>query len=403
MDNQKSTKQPSVNGKTSKVTTVNKNNEVYNAVSRLITDLGYGSPSQLWQAADVMSNKNKWNGGLAGSRTIIKKDFDNLIWGLRAKSNIILTKEQIDYLYASIKVSLYDYSVIEQPIPEEYFAKKAKITKANNKQAESLESEDVTNLTDSVSPEVSLTDEKSEIEVNPSKTIQPEETNPVPVSVTTSVAITEKELAKTKPTTQSKPSSAKGGTKVAARHSASKTVLVLVASFFVIFLVIVTTAITIAITSNVPFGPAVGDLEVEDASLQLLPKLPKLQNADLQLFPNIPEVGQDISTKYTVKNVGGQPLTIDRLIVGVSYDVCDGDWTKRKDKPGYGYSAIMNVHLNPGETYTYTMTRSFPLPGVYYAEPEVEIGGHWGGIKNFIYKCFTVTDGRQEDYLWKIL
>jgi len=124
--------------------------------------------------------------------------------------------------------------------------------------------------------------------------------------------------------------------------------------------------------SNIPYSPAPGRLEIE---------------TDLKLSSITTNQQEDVTTVFTIKNIGGQDINIQALGVGVRLGV---DWTGA----GFDYPGVSNINLQPNQPYTYHGTRSFSFGGSYFAEPVVKIRGNWGSIPNFSRIYFNVINSK---------
>ncbi len=96
---------------------------------------------------------------------------------------------------------------------------------------------------------------------------------------------------------------------------------------------------------------------------------------NLSLSTTIPDRNQGVTASFKVKNVGGSALTIQSLSAGARLGT---DW----NGVNVDFPAATNFTLQPGQEYIYQQSRSFNTPGVYFAEPVVQINGQWGGIPN---------------------
>ncbi len=75
------------------------------------------------------------------------------------------------------------------------------------------------------------------------------------------------------------------------------------------------------------------------------------------------QVTSIVSVTFTVKNVGGNPITIQALLAGARLGE-NWESSARNDFP-----AVTNVHLPPGEKYVYNQKGSFGKAGDYIVEP----------------------------------
>ena len=110
----------------------------------------------------------------------------------------------------------------------------------------------------------------------------------------------------------------------------------------------------------------------------------------LALSPQNPLVGQTVVGSFTVRNTGGQSITIQKLIVAVRGPNASGinDDTKVTD-----FRFDENVTLGPGQTYTYSQERSFFEAGTYLAFATYQDAqGVWRGpFSGTTPMSFTVT------------
>jgi len=98
----------------------------------------------------------------------------------------------------------------------------------------------------------------------------------------------------------------------------------------------------------------------------------------LQLSPIAPAVGQPVTVVACLENQSTQPIHWLQMEVAVRgpHARALGWRAPQEDFPGVKY-----VTLQPGQQFIYTRTRSFDLPGDYFAEPVLlNDKGHWGGI-----------------------
>src|SRR5947209_4333575 len=76
----------------------------------------------------------------------------------------------------------------------------------------------------------------------------------------------------------------------------------------------------------------------------------------LALTPASPAVNQSTTATFTVKNSGGQVITVQAFVVGAR-----DPGNANVDFPGTGA-----VTLQPGQQYTYSASRSFATAGTTY-------------------------------------
>ncbi|MBI5877330.1 MAG: FHA domain-containing protein [Chloroflexi bacterium] len=128
----------------------------------------------------------------------------------------------------------------------------------------------------------------------------------------------------------------------------------------------------ITVTPVPPQQP--GQLEIADA---------------LTLSSTTPKVNSSVTARFSVRNTGGQPVTMQRLNAGGrGPDARSQEWAARE----VDFPSVQNLTLQPGQTYAYQQSRSFDQPGEYFAEPIwQDSGGEWHGIPPFTRVWFDVT------------
>lgn len=95
----------------------------------------------------------------------------------------------------------------------------------------------------------------------------------------------------------------------------------------------------------------------------------------LSLSTTAPAINQGVSATFKVRNVGGQPMTLQTLTAGARRGT---DW----NGVNVDFPAATNIILQPGQEYIFQQSRSFDTAGAYFAEPVVQIDGQWGGISD---------------------
>jgi len=115
--------------------------------------------------------------------------------------------------------------------------------------------------------------------------------------------------------------------------------------------------------------------------------------SELRLSNTSPRVGEKVTAEFTIRNVGGSPVTIQRMVAGArgpnARNAPNNGWSA----PNVDFEAVTNLVLAPGETYTYRATRSFSTPGEYFAEAAwLPPTGEWQGIPPYQRVWFTVKD-----------
>ena len=105
------------------------------------------------------------------------------------------------------------------------------------------------------------------------------------------------------------------------------------------------------------------------------------------------EVGQPVTATFKIRNT--DPTRTKVVIWDVleassrGPDACSLGWRATS----YDFPRVLErVMLRPGDEYTYTASRSFDLPGVYFVEPtKMDLYGKWGGIGPFPRVYFAVV------------
>ncbi len=113
----------------------------------------------------------------------------------------------------------------------------------------------------------------------------------------------------------------------------------------------------------------------------------------LQLFPSAPLAGESTTVTVHLQNQSTRPIHWLKMEVAVRGPHAQSlGW----DAPQEDFPGIEYMTLQPGEEYLYVQTRSFDLPGDYFAEPVMlDDKGQWGGILPYPRVWFTVT--RKDD------
>lgn len=104
----------------------------------------------------------------------------------------------------------------------------------------------------------------------------------------------------------------------------------------------------------------------------------------LTLSNTNPRVGESITARFKVRNVGGQALVLRELSAGARRG---SDWNGVE----VDFPKVSNITLSPNQEYTYQQSRSFSIAGGHFAEPVVNING-WGGIGGANRVSFNVQN-----------
>lgn len=105
----------------------------------------------------------------------------------------------------------------------------------------------------------------------------------------------------------------------------------------------------------------------------------------LLLKPATPRVGEPVLARFSVQNVGGQPLLLERLTVGGR----QGETWDNATLADFPYHP--NVELQPGEVYTYVGQHYFAKPGNYFGAPVARINGTWQQLAGSSRMAYTVV------------
>ena len=107
-------------------------------------------------------------------------------------------------------------------------------------------------------------------------------------------------------------------------------------------------------------------------------------SSGLVLSSTNPRTGENVTVDFTVTNSGGQALTIQELTAGGRRGTdWNGEWMD--------FPHVANIVLQPGQSYRYRQSRSFPGTGAHFAEPAALINGSWGSIAGGNRVTFTVS------------
>ncbi len=93
-----------------------------------------------------------------------------------------------------------------------------------------------------------------------------------------------------------------------------------------------------------------------------------------------------VTASFTIRNDGGQIVYIAQLTAGARGPGANNEGWRA---PVVDFPIIKNITLQPGQTYSYSQSRSFSKPGDYFAEPVKDQNG-WGGIYPWPRRYFRV-------------
>ncbi len=93
----------------------------------------------------------------------------------------------------------------------------------------------------------------------------------------------------------------------------------------------------------------------------------------LTISPALPKTDQPATASFTVRNNGPRPLSLTGLGVVGRKDSCSS-W---ECDPHLDFPASAQVEIAPGDTQTYSASRSFVDPGGYFAEPAFIDPHYW--------------------------
>lgn len=94
--------------------------------------------------------------------------------------------------------------------------------------------------------------------------------------------------------------------------------------------------------------------------------------------PARPRAGDTVSVSFQVRNSDSQAHTLAHLRAGGRGPrACAHVWSA----PNVDFPDVTNLHLAPGELFTYRASRVLSTPGDYFVEPvQVGASGRWGGM-----------------------
>jgi hypothetical protein len=120
-------------------------------------------------------------------------------------------------------------------------------------------------------------------------------------------------------------------------------------------------------------------------------KIPGFVNISepLQLSTDNPNKNELTTAKFSIRNDGGQIVTVRRLRAGARGPAAI---LKGWNAPNVDFPVVQGITLKPGESYVYEQSRSFRDTGDYFAEPVKEQNG-WGGIPPYSRINFNVSSG----------
>jgi hypothetical protein len=106
----------------------------------------------------------------------------------------------------------------------------------------------------------------------------------------------------------------------------------------------------------------------------------------LELSNMAPVAGEAIWARFSVQNIGQQPMLLERLTVGGRQG---STW---QDPVHADFPYHRDITLAPGQVYTYEALREVGPAGGYFAEPVVQVGGTWGTIGGANRVAYTVHE-----------
>ncbi len=106
--------------------------------------------------------------------------------------------------------------------------------------------------------------------------------------------------------------------------------------------------------------------------------------------PARPRAGDTVTVSFQVRNSDSRPHTLTHLRAGGRGPrACAHVWSS----PNVDFPDVANLHLSPGELFTYRASRVLSTPGDYFVEPvQVGASGRWGGVGPSPRAWFGVTD-----------
>jgi hypothetical protein len=106
----------------------------------------------------------------------------------------------------------------------------------------------------------------------------------------------------------------------------------------------------------------------------------------LELSNAAPVAGEMLRARFSVQNVGQQPMLLERLTVGGRQG---STW---QDPTNADFPYHRDITLAPGQVYTYEALREAGPAGGYFAEPAVQVGGIWNTIAGANRVAYTVQE-----------
>lgn len=98
-------------------------------------------------------------------------------------------------------------------------------------------------------------------------------------------------------------------------------------------------------------------------------------------------IGQVVNASFKIRNDGGQPVFLYQLMAGTR-----GPWARVQEwsGPNADFLPVINITLQPGQSYSYSQSRSFSLVGDYFVEARQDEHG-WKSIPPFTRVSFDVV------------
>lgn len=110
----------------------------------------------------------------------------------------------------------------------------------------------------------------------------------------------------------------------------------------------------------------------------------------VDVSPARPRAGDTVTVSFQVRNSDSQPHTLAHLRAGGRGPrACAHGWSA----PNVDFPDVADLHLSPGELFTYRASRVLSNPGDYFVEPvQVGASGRWGGMGPSPRAWIGVTD-----------